>query len=327
MNQYIRVFMPLVSETKGYEYKGKTPSGRCLLESRAGAGKLMLWAQDLKPETIYRAHLIFKDDNTYAGLPLCTLPVLPNGKGELRHSFNAMDIEGYGRSLDQCLAVAVIAGEGRTPSVPLCGYREGQLPWRSHFKILEKKEKLPERTVRAIPREAPKEVPVEKVVELLNETPKTTETPNISIKIETPEKVEAAPDKAQPVFPLPNPINSLSDAFKDEVEAILKSHTHMQPFQKQNRDVQWVRISLDEGLSLPDDVRSVLKDPFVENAYNQYNHLLLGKTTDDGTQRYYIGVPALYDPGDRVIGFRQFKGSMDTTPVAGDYGYWLIFMS
>ena len=316
MQQYIRIFMPLNSETNGYEYNGKTPVGRCLLESRSGIGKLVLWVQDLKPEILYRVHLIFKDGSGYMGLPLCALTIRPNGKAELRHSFNAADIEGCGLALDQCQAVVIITGAGRNAASPLCGYREGPLPWRSGFKIFERNmaaEKIPDDTSKEP--ETPEEIP-----EDISKEPETLE----EIPSEEPLILSSPPPSPQPSS---NAENSLSAAFKEEVDAILNSHTHMHPFQKQNRHVNWVRISLNENLSLPKNICDLLNTPFVEAAYRRYSHLILGKTADSGVLRYYIGVPAAYDPEDKAVGFRQFKCSMDNEPAYGDYGYWLVFMS
>jgi len=367
MQQYIRIFMPLSCETKGYEYNGKTPGGRCLLESRAGIGKLVLWVQDLKPEILYRVHLIFKDSGGYRGLSLCTLTIRPNGKAELRHAFNAADIEGFGLSLDQCQAVAIIAGEGRNASAPLCGYRESPLPWRNGFTLFERNrvvetskdisnvvetfeefpEELPEAiltepiTSEEIPDKAPKNPEtggdISGATFPKNKTTEETEqeeTPTIETAItETPIEeslLEASLTTSPPPQPSStthNTQSTLSPAFKTEVDTILNSHTHMHPFQKQNRHVHWVRISLNENLSLPEDIHNLVNTPFVEAAYNRYSHLILGKTADSGALRYYIGIPAAYDPEDKVTGFRQFKCSMDNEPAYGDYGYWLIFIS
>jgi len=378
MQQYIRIFMALNSETHGYEYNGKTPGGRCLLESRSGMGKLVLWVQDLKPEVLYRVHLIFKDGSGYKGLPLCALTILSNGKAELRHTFNAMDIEGYGLSLDQCQAVAIIAGEGQSASSPLCGYRENPLSWRNGFAIMERNKVVIEVSRDMVEevgeiREVEEVKPVEaiEVFETVEKISMDTSTKSdvageifetTSQKPETPENIQESvsqmsasqtPEMSEETFEsesapkisgeipveIPREVpqraphpgttseNALSPAFKQEVDAILNSHTHMHPFQKQNRHVNWVRISLSENLSLPADIRSLLDTPFVVSAYSRYSHLILGKTADAGVLRYYLGIPAAYDPEDKVPGFKQFKCSMDNEPTYGDYGYWLIFMS
>ena len=348
MQQYMRIFMPLVNESTGYEYKGKAPSGRCLLESRSGTGKIMLWVQDLKPEVLYRVHLIFKNENNYAGLPLCSLSPSLYGKAELRHSFDAADIEGFNLSLEQCLAVAIIATGGNGISAPLCGYKQDIQSWRNGFIRLEKAKEAPKESIKEtpeaieapadVPSEISEEVPLEEISlketsfkeapeDILKEVGKKDDEEILENALEDSEEtLEDAADEAIITFNI-CPESTLSEAFKNEVETILKSHTHMQPFEKQNRDVDWVRISLNEDLSLPDGIRDLLNEPFVESAYRQYNHLILGKALDEGLKRYYIGIPALYDPKDKIIGFRQFKCSEDTEPMPGDYGYWLIFMS
>ena len=303
MQKYIRVFLPLTNESKGYEYRGNTPAGRCLLESRGGLGKLILWAQNLKPEALYKVHLIFKTENGYAGLVLCPLFVHPNGKAETRFSFNAANIEGYGVNLDSCLAVAVIDGKSYAP---LCGYKEDNpLPWRNGFEIMSKD----------IPNQISKAPVVEEEVPTVISTDSAPIENCQSMHIEVLEPEQEKADETE-----------LTEKFKEEVEQLLKSHTPIHPFQKQSREVDWVRISLNENLTLPDHICSLLTEAFIERAYRQYNHLILGKSSGEGPKRYYIGVPALYDPADKIAGFRQFKCSEGKKPNPGDFGYWLIFM-
>ena len=374
MQQYTRIFMPLIDETKGYEYKNKVPVGRCLLESRGGEGKLMVWVQNLKPEALYRVNLIFKEGNVYAGLPLCSLSVRSEGKAELRHNFNAADIEGFGRSLDQCLGVAIIVVGDSNTAAPLCGYRSGILPWRSGFKKVEppvqkeREEKakieIAEEVLEEVSEEEDKDTAGEKII---NDEEKEVAYAEIADKgiadeedegavedeikgdkeefqeaaeesqeaaeesqetVESQEVVEEQAEEQKIDTPMVSaPENVLSDVFKEEVEAVFKTHTHMNPFEKQNRQVKWVRISLSENLSLPSDICGLLSGPFVEDAYKKYSHIILGKADDDGPMRYYIGIPSLYDPKDKIEGFKQFKCSEDKKPQPSDYGYWLIFMS
>ena len=339
MQQYIRIFMPFINESKGYEHNGKAPAGRCLLESRSGVGKMVLWAQDLRPEALYKLHLIFKQGNRYSGLPLCSISPNASGKVEQRYSFDALDIEGFGLSLDQCLAVAVIASGGSGTAAPLCAYKDTEISWRNGFTVAEAV-KLP--TVEAA-KESPKKVTMVDAIadsnsEKIKEIGEAEEAEGAGAEgqegsdeveelVEVEESVEAVEEEAHSLEVAVDPESILSDTFKEEVELMLKSHTHMQPFEKQNRDVQWVRISLNEDLTLPNNICDLLNEAFVEAAYRQYNHLILGKALDEGLKRYYIGIPALYDPKDKIIGFRQFKCSENAEPKSGDYGYWLIFMS
>ncbi|MCL2398733.1 MAG: hypothetical protein FWC91_03180 [Defluviitaleaceae bacterium] len=352
MQQYIRIFLPLTSETKGYEYNTKIPSGRCLLESRSGTGKLILWVQDLKPEALYRVHLLFKDGGGYVGLPLCPLTVKASGKGEARYTFDAANIEGFGMALDECQALIIIAGSDT--AAPLCGYRNEILPWRRSFKKLDKTPKIPKISTTAPgikemakkPTEAENIVVEKPVEEVKAEHIKEQDVIEEIEKEETIEEIIIEEEELKEEFinesairedlsgeesmydiPILDSENALTDDFKEEVAMRLEGNTHIQPFQKQSRNVQWVRISIDENLTLPNHICDLLTKSFVENAFRQYSHLILGTTTDDGPKRYYIGVPALYNPKDKIVGFRQFKCSEDKYPKLGDFGYWLIFMS
>jgi len=271
MSKYMRKIMPFVNENRGYAHRGNQPAGRCILESSEGGGKLTLWIQNLQPETLYKAHLIFAQGNGYAGLPVCNISPNANGRAKQNIHLDAGDLE-------KCIAVAVLTSKN---DAPLCAYKDEQVPWHKDFALIDKR---------------------------------------------TEEVTEAEPQAFETLVPQ-DPDNLLSDAFKEEVESMIKTHTHMQPFEKQSRDVEWMRISLNEDLSLPDYICELLNEPFVKSAFNQYNHLILGKAVDEGAKRYYIGIPALYDSKDKIVGFRQFKSSEDKEPQAGDYGYWLVFMA
>ena len=330
MQDYIRIVMPLINEVSGYEYKGKTPSGRCLLESRNGVGKIIIWAQDLKHEAIYRVNLIFEDTkNNYVGIPLCALTVHANGKGELKHSFNATDIEGFNIGIESCVAVAIIVAGASDTSAPLCGYKQGEVPWRRGFKKLtaSTRDVLEEILDKPSTQEPPEADIVESraETEMDVEVEVEVEVEETDVEVDVDAEVEAEDDEYIPVKPDPQTL--LSDTFKAEVNEALKSHTHMQPFKKPIKNVQWVRISLEEDFSLPDYICDLLSDPFVEKSYSSYNHLILGKSKGKNAKRYYIGVPSLYDPKDKLVGFRQFKCSEDKKPKEGDYGYWLVFMA
>jgi len=310
MQQYTRTFMPLENESSGYEHMGKSPSGRVLMESRSSQGKLTLWVQDLKAEAIYKVHLIFKSESGFSGIPLCPLSVQANGKAELRHSFNAANIGDFGLSLNDCLAVAVIASGAAGTATPLCGYKDGKpIAWRSGFKRLEKTPPPP-------PKPEPEKPP----------EPNPMPEPVIEPEPE-PEPIEETPP---PTPPPPQPTieveSSISESLKKEVESIFKTHTQMKPFIRQKRTVKWIRISPDEELDFPKTVKDQLSKPFVEKAYQQYNHLIFGKTIDDLELRYYIGIPATYNTDDEKLGYKQFKINSGAKAKDGDYGYWLIFI-
>ena len=73
--QYQRFFVTMNKDVDGYDFKGRPLMGRCVLESRSGAGKLNLWVQDLRPEVIYKICILFFNDGKYIGVPVSTLVV------------------------------------------------------------------------------------------------------------------------------------------------------------------------------------------------------------------------------------------------------------
>jgi len=125
--------MPLTEESKGYDFKGRTPTGRCIVEGRGNTGKLSLWIQDLKPQVKYEVYLIFAENRRYVGLSAGLLDVDTKGKAEIRRDIADL----HTLVLKEFVAVAVIAA-GQTGVVsPLCGYRNEQMAWRHGFEVYE----------------------------------------------------------------------------------------------------------------------------------------------------------------------------------------------
>ena len=118
-------------------------------------------------------------------------------------------------------------------------------------------------------------------------------------------------------------INELSEIFKYNIE--------ITPFDTKTEDTQWVRISLREPIFLSIDYRNVVNHPLIVAAYKKYNHLILGRTANDGRTDYILGVPGIFESQYvnivRQLGFTQFKTVIDSGVLRpGDYGYWLCPM-
>jgi|GEM_PF-1848831 len=113
-----------------------------------------------------------------------------------------------------------------------------------------------------------------------------------------------------------------------DVWRVFETHTPVYPFAKQNADVQWVQIRLDELARLPFGDTRLTGSPFVTEGYEKGGHLLLGMLSQGVITRFILGVPGLYEPEERRaaarLGFRQFKTTGGTAPVEGAEGYWLL---
>ncbi len=117
----------------------------------------------------------------------------------------------------------------------------------------------------------------------------------------------------------------------NDLDHIMKNNTTLTPFANQNRDVKWVRITVDEIVTLPIDCWKYMNHPFIISASKKYNHLILGKFADNGKVKYVLGVPGEYNQAYKLhaskLGFKQFKPCENkNNPTATDYGYWLMII-
>ena len=183
---YSRFFMPLAEESKGYDFKGRTPTGRCIVEERGNMGKLSLLVQDLKPQTKYGIYLIFTENRNHVGLCMGPLDVDTKGKAEIRRDIT--DLHNF--ALKEIVAVAVIATDSGATGVvsPLCGYKDNVVAWRHGFEVYTEKTEEP-------PPEEPQ------IEELQAEEPPAEEPQIEEPQIEEPPAEE--PPVAMPPMPTP----------------------------------------------------------------------------------------------------------------------------
>jgi len=163
---YVRFFMPFVSEAQGYDFKGRTPAGRAIVESRSGASKLSVTVQDLRTEARYSVYLVFPDAGRFGGVLAGGLVVDNKGKGELRKDINAALLGKF--DITKLVAVAVqVDNKTGVVTAPLVGYREKPISWKNSFYVVkeEVKKKDPAPKKEDIKKDLPseEEKPKEKV--------------------------------------------------------------------------------------------------------------------------------------------------------------------
>ena len=348
---YARFFMPLTCEAKGYEFKGRIPAGRCIVETRDNTIKLSLWAQDLKHEARYNIYLIFSHSNGYAGVLVGNLLIDTKGKGETRKDISSSQL--HGASIVNIVATAVVAqGEPGIVS-PLCGYKDTPLLWKSGFYTLDKepvvikqepikKDAEIESISEEIPKDSMEEEPIkENDKPISNQLQETQDEDNLPIEILHVEAVpvEEIPPEEPPTetTPLPEnpapPSKTKLDSTKDilALEHILSNNPPIEPFENLSRQARWVLFKLDDKVPMPPHRKNLLDEPFVREAYSSQEYMILGTTTDGGPQKYIIGVPKAYDPNDRQqakeLGFSQFKCPQSQRAKRGEHGYWLMFIN
>jgi hypothetical protein len=113
-----------------------------------------------------------------------------------------------------------------------------------------------------------------------------------------------------------------------DLEEIFCQNAEMAPFEKQSKDVKWVRVSIREPVALPIDYHRIFKDPFIISSYEKYNHFILGHVQDPEVRMYILGVPCIYSQQNlktaKSLGFTQFKCVDNVLPANGEYGYCLL---
>jgi hypothetical protein len=342
---YNRYFMVFSCEEDGYGFNGKNPGGRCVLEIRGSEGKLSCWAQDLKPETLYTAWLLFPDNNRFAGFNIGALPVDAKGKSEARYVVNAAAIGRF--TLNECTAVIIMATQVSYPTGVLCGYKNGPVSWRNGF-YKWGKEVTPINKPQFIEEPKPPVLTTEEWKALMpdNEAVLDIVTDKVTDIIETPFTIDidsfqenevndepCADDVLQPFHldvpetdtemePSAKNIKALNELFNQKVAVI--------PFSKQNRDAKWVHITPDDSIPMPEN-NDLMADSFVLSAYERFGHLLLGFIEESQKPQYVIGVPDIFNPDSRLnarrLGFMQFKCCEAPQSEQGEFGYWLIFIN
>ena len=115
-----------------------------------------------------------------------------------------------------------------------------------------------------------------------------------------------------------------------DIWRLFETNEPVTPFEKQNVDVSWVLISMDELMRLPFNMPRLLESDFLRDSYVKNDRLILGKLSQGIMTRFVLGVPGLYDEGEHRaaarLGFRQFK-TLDGEPAApGTPGYWLLII-
>jgi len=374
---YARFFMPLIQEAKGYEFKGRSPAGRCIVEERNNTGKLSMWVQDLKPQTKYGIYLVFAQAQHYFGLHMGPLDVDDKGKAEFRREILPEDLHSF--ALQEVVTVAVIAPSEPGVVSPLCGYRSAQVSWRHRFSMWKKEEPTPVPvaeepqavevkqtfaeagpvpvTVEAPHIEeapqtaAPEPSPIEEPQTTVPEPPSMEEPPvainDILFVAEEPEPVPAPvveisahlppPRAKKPSATLPPTTSpetpNQSQAYTSTIqliEAIFNANTPCEPFAKQTHEIKWVRCNLPEHMPLPSDHPHLMSEPFMQAAWADHEHFILGITIDTQPAQYVIGIPGTYTQGNKAIakrlGFLKFKCHNKDRPSVGSEGYWLMFV-
>ena len=365
---YLRRMVILQEEQTGYRADASRPcAGRVLLEATGAQGKATVSVQNLCPDAVYTFYIIETDAAESIGIPLGSITALEHGKATVRLLFDA---GAEAAPITDKTVVALIVKNASPSNLvaPLVGAvnqsASKNVVWRGNFKeyVFPKSPcgcPEPEHDADTNPEPTPESTPVAEPMPAIetNSAAKSfpaTDAPNAQTFFSVLQTAEPnasarfADTVAQfiksgeicadePIAAATSPsADEANEGNEDDREGALDiwylfdTGTPVHPFAKQNADVQWVQIGLDELKGLPFRTQQLAESEFVQKGYNNFGHLLLGKLSQGIMIRFILGVPGVYDEQEHRmaarLGFRQFKTTDDSPAAPGTRGYWLLIL-
>ncbi|MDR2939788.1 MAG: hypothetical protein LBV08_05635, partial [Clostridiales bacterium] len=170
----------------------------------------------------------------------------------------------------------------------------------------------------------------------------------LSVAVKGPQ-LEAVPFGPGPISKTPNTFSKYIAEYAEQLKGIDKktfkefksdksilfeklnlmtiNNTQMNPFERQNRNVYWVRVNI-RDIEYLFFMKDTERKKVINDQFRKFRHLILGHVKDYSGENYYFGVPFIYNKSQRgyflKLGFCQFKCCDFARPSEGGYGYWLI---
>ena len=341
-NQYNRYFINLYQQDTYCTVSPKEAMGRCRIETKADKGKIYIWVQNLKKDT-YDVYLINASENECKSINIGQLSSNSHGYGEINFNFTVDNILDTNIPIEKINVVAITPQNKKT-IVALDGYKNSKIKWRDlfamddkNFAADEKENEIEEpKANESIQNENETDHEKTEIFHSQKQDCTGSENLNEALEFETADKnnFKALAAKIsqeieqlnQYKFISEEELMSLKPKKDVSINYMLENNAKMSPFEKQNRNVNWVRVSIRELINLPIDYWNLANHPFVLSAYYKNKHMIFG--CDAKKDEYILGLPDKYQPEYKGIlkklGFVQFKCCQDKLPIKNDYGYWLM---
>jgi len=281
--------MTLLQEGPGFATPGKEAAGRIVIEARGAVAKATVYIQDISPKNTYKLALVSEQG---LGVVVGNIVADQRGRYEGKFEFNSGGIGDSGMCCDQIDgAVVLVSGDDAKPAAALVGYRAAPFSWQTnlHFGQPSRVQEAQEEVTAAIAEEVP---------------------PNVyDFVIEEPSFVAVAAE---------NPSGG-------ELDSLFRPEALIQAFAEQEPPAQWVA-------AIPADVKDlgrlgaqIYDDAQAQAGFDNYKHILLGRTQQDGQIAYILGIPDIYTAGAEIAGQKSctFKLCRPGDPIEGAHGYWL----
>lgn len=302
---YSRVFIALKQGCQDYAKDVRGSVGRCIIELRNGAGRLLLQVQGLRCDCDYRVCIMSKDNYAEVSRPLY---VDATGKGEVKWEFYPKDI---GIDVSDIKAVAVLVRD----KAPLIGFVEGEYNWQHCLMAKDIKDTQVKASDTGV-----NKVEVAVCKDDKKEDIKDAKCDNISSENESTEKEKLIYiiNEFEKDF---EEINKYSKIGTADGENYIFSKEAVKPFGDDN--ILWVNANIKE-LCLIKALWKYINNPFVIKGCRDYKHILLGKSD----KNYYLAVPEKYDRGYKLEamaqGFNEIKTDGNKPLKQGELCYYIL---
>jgi hypothetical protein len=315
----------------------------------------------LKDGSIYNVYVIAAQTDKALAVSVAHLEVDSKGHAETTYEFDPDNVDGTGLAIEEFnVAAIVLKGEHiKTITAPFVGYKDRAVTWKNAFnevlddkvkkenkkdEILEKKatfkEEKIERNDQALIIEEVHPIEKKIVVE-----PKTVIPVNEVLEQETnPHKIfndmvnkfyaemeELEKYKvlnAEELKALDLELKVTENDNTDDLMYMFNHNESIMPFEKPNKEINWIKIDPFELVTLNLPSWSYIKHQFINACWKKHKHLILGRYMKSNTFRYILGVPDNYN--ERCVdiaiqlGFKNFVCYNGKTPQKEEKGYWIM---
>ncbi len=361
---YSRLFIDLKQDRGDFCYDLRPAMGRCIIEIRNNSGKLMIFAQGLKPGVLYRIILVKAEADGSVGINAGLINIDDRGKGNLSIGFDPDDVLLSGATIESIAAILIIVDGIDEIAAPLVGFTGENFVWKNNFKILHNTNKTEyenNKTNSAKDSEITSEAfnceeQKEDEQDFKNNLSSDEKPDNLLSPDDCKTEKDTSDDVKDEKFKLTDKNGKIADfdSFLEKfrqnmlelehyalmteadkpivrgkgihgIDYIKNYNKKIKPFENWESDVQWYKILPCELTSVSSKLWRHLNSPFINGCFKKYKHLILGVKNDG---EYIIGVPEIYDESfsdeAKKQGFDRFMPKSCKKLENGDMGYWLL---
>ncbi len=316
-----------------YLYENEEKAGN------VGFAKIELRGEDCRIEVHMRGtftnnlsckiYLFTNEQNFIHGICIGDMKIL-NGAGNFGKIVPAAKIGPAGKTFAQMDGLLVLCEderifatkwkEGVEVPIGLRTFREDMMPVPE--KVMKPEQQKASEQKASEQKASKQKTPEQKILEQEAPKQKVPEQQSSEQKASKPEStdIHVAEVPMRNIFP--------ELEWNERWKSMLEEYPVSQPFE--NKAITCVRIELKDLRELPKRYWYLGNNSFLLHGFFNYHHLLIGNEVGDDGERWFLGVPGVYQPQERVMaaifGFQEFIPEQGHHEHTGEplnqFGYW-----